>query len=265
MLNQANGAEDLRSPMFVGLLTVAMGAVLLTLRLFPWTVLSVFVVIGPVGAAALRSSRVSTLLRSVFSETAIEERRSTLVPFLGFVLAVAPLTFLEWRDHYYFPQDDNFAIGPVAIAALRGAFSHVFPTWNPYQFLGQPTSVQSMYALTYPPTYVFFAILHWLGRDNLYLETFTVAHISLGYWATYWAGRSLKLRPVLAVAASISFTLSGTALMISRSYATMSPLLFWTPLLIVAAERLRRSPIGLKWTATTGLALGYIRHSDHAQ
>jgi hypothetical protein len=183
----------------------------------------------------------------------------------GLAIVLLAIAFLEWRDPFYFAQDDNLAMGPVALAACRAFFEGYFPTWNPYQFLGQPTSVQSIYGLTYPVTYAVYGIVEALGHETWFFDAFVGLHIVGGYLSTYWAARTLKIRPSLAVAASIAFALSGTALMLGRSYSTMAPLFFWTPLLVVAAESLRRRHAGWRWAVGTGLAIGAFCHSGNAQ
>lgn len=246
------------------LATAAFGIVQMATDVLPLPAAVAVIVFGPAVAWGLRRERFAAFLRAAFGEIPGASRGSVAIPLAGFALLIVALAFLELRDPYYFTEDDNFTMGPVAIAAARGFMAGEFPTWNPYQFMGQPTSVQSMYGLTYPFTYAAFAAAHWLGRDELYVELLTIGHILAGYFAMYWAARTLKVRPLLAVAATLSFVLSGAALMIARNYATMAPLYLWMPLLIVAAERVRTAA-GLKWAILTALAIGLFCHSGNGQ
>jgi len=249
-------------------ITAIFGLVVLVAEPIPPVFALFLIVAGPLVAWAMtRSERFAETVRIALIDRDDEAAptNGALPMWLGFVFVIVTLLFLEWRDPFFFTQDDNFSMGPVAIAAARGLLSGVFPTWNPSQFLGQPNSVQSIYGLTYPWTYIAFAFVHWLGHDNWFIEAFVIPHVLAGYWTTVWAARTLRVRPSLAVAASISFVLSGTVLMMSRSYSTMNPLVFWAPLLIVAAETLRRGSPALKWAAATALVVGLYCHSGNGQ
>jgi hypothetical protein len=243
------------------------GLVQLLTGLFPPHVALLLLVAGPAVAFAIDRGRAGFL--NALTDVAAggrSVRDGAMLPLLsGLAIVLSALGFLEWRDPYYFTQDDNFSMGPVVIAACRGIFDGQLPTWNPFQLLGQPNSVQSIYALTYPLTYAVFALVRALGREALYIEAFVIAHIVGGYLATYWAARALRVRPILAGASSIAFVLSGTALMIARSYATMAPLLLWAPLLIVAAERLRRGRVTWRWAVGTAVVIGLFCHSGNGQ
>lgn len=244
---------------------LAIGAIELAVSPVPPVFALALMLAGPLVAAVQNTPRgAEVLLRALRDRDAEKGSRAALLAGLIFVLAA--LSFLEWRDPYYFTQDDNYSLGPVALAACRGFFeTGELPSWNPYQFLGQPTTVQSMFGLTYPLTYVAFAMAHALGRDQLFLELFVLMHVIGGYFAMYWAARSLRIRPPLAVAASISFVLCGTALMTGRSYATMTPLYFWMPMLVVLTERLRRSGGSLRWAIAVAVAAGAFCHSGNGQ
>src|SRR5689334_19885492 len=60
---------------------------------------------------------------------------------VGFVSVAAALAFLEYRQPFYFVEDDNLAqFMPVVLHGCRSLFHDgVFSTWNPHQFLGSPT------------------------------------------------------------------------------------------------------------------------------
>ncbi len=258
----------LRPRTFIAVAVVALAIGLLELRynLFPGWTPFLLVLAGPAVAFAMKSERAAAWIRTALVDLPEERSTNALAAYLGgAAILIGALVFLEIRDPYYFTQDDNYSMGPVAIAAGRSFYEGTFPTWNPYQFLGQPTSPQSIYGLTYPVTYAAFGLARLLGGDHLYIEVFVLLHILGGYAAMVWAGRSAGVRPVLAAAAALSFVLSGTVLMIVRSYATMSGLVVWGPLLIVLAERLRRRGPSLSWALGTAFVVGIFCHSGNGQ
>src|SRR5207253_3177214 len=141
----------------------------------------------------------------------------------------------------------------------------VFPQWNPLQYLGEPTSVQSIFALTYPFSYLAYAIAKLLGSEGYFVEVFAIGHIVAGYAASFFAARSMRLRSTWSVGVAAAIVLSGTSLMIGRSYAQMTPVLVWTPLLIVAVERLRRHGGSVRWALATGAVIGLYCHCGNGQ
>ena len=247
--------------------TAAFGVVQVATGLLPLPIAVALIVLGPIIALGLQRDRFAHVIQTALDDSTTRRldppSHRLTAPLLGFLFLAASLVFLEWRQPYYFTEDDNFTMGPVAIATARGLLTTgEWPTWNPYQYMGQPTTVQSMYGLTYPFTYLAFAAVHWVGKDAAYVELFVLLHVLAGYWAMYWAARTLRVRPWLAAAASLSFILSGSALMLSRVYATMAPLLVWTPLLIVAAETLKPR---WKWAVLTAIVIGVFCHSGNGQ
>lgn len=254
-----------RTRLAVLIATALFGVAQVAFNVLPDPAAYAVLIAGPFIAMAMHRERFAAFVRAAFNDVNADPGKSRYAVILGFLFLGAALVFLEIRDPFYFTEDDNFTMGPVAIAAARGFMAGEFPTWNPYQYMGQPTSVQSMYGLTYPFTYLAFAVVHWLGHDEAYVELLVIGHILAGYFAMCWAARTLKVRPLLAATASLTFILSGTALMIARDYATMAPLYVWMPLLIVAAERLRTTTAGLKWAMLTALAIGLFCHSGNGQ
>ncbi|HXI14058.1 MAG TPA: hypothetical protein VNM92_15650 [Thermoanaerobaculia bacterium] len=194
-----------------------------------------------------------------------EPAGSALACAAGALFVVGVLAILEWRWPLYFTQDDNLTALPVTIAGCRSVLAGVFPQWNPFQFLGQPTSVQSIFALTYPFTYVSFFIARAFGSDRYFVEVFSLLHFIAGYFACYAAARAARLGPAWAMLVGVATVLSGTALMIGRSYAQMTPVLVWMPLMIVMVERLRRNGGSTRWAVTTGVVIGLFCHCGNAQ
>ena len=188
-------------------------------------------------------------------------------PAFGFIFVAALLAFLEIRQPYYFTQDDNAVqFLPVILQACREAFRGVFPNWNPYQLLGAPTASLGTYALTYPATYISYAVARFLlGNEFLTLEVFAVLHLLAGFVAVYWAARSFGVRPSLSMLVSVCAILSGFALIASRSWYYMSPVFVWVPLMMAGMGRLPGTRSGLRWIAGMGCVIGVFFHAGNVQ
>ncbi|MDQ2730974.1 MAG: YfhO family protein, partial [Armatimonadota bacterium] len=193
--------------------------------------------------------------------------RAGLIPVLGFVVVLAGIALLEAMQPFYFTQDDNLMqFLPVMLQGCHSLWHGVFPTWNPCQYLGSPTSSMGVYALTYPPTYVAYAVARYiLGNQYLTLEVFCIGHILLGYWLTFRAIRIAGIGRWLSTAGSVAFVLSGFTLIAGRSWYYMVPVVVWLPLLVSSVERLRQGPVGRRWVLLTGLAIGVWFHAGNAQ
>ena len=194
--------------------------------------------------------------------------RATRATFAGGLIALAlALLFLEWRQPFYFATDDNLSqFGPVMTQGCRSFFHGTFPTWNPYQGLGQPTTVTGVYALTYPLTYVSWLIAAGLLRnEGALIEVFCILHILIGYLAMCrLVHRHLHVRPVLAALAGLAFGLSGFFLVCGRSWYYMVPLALWVPVIAERTATLIRLP--RLWSALgAGIALGLFFHAGNAQ
>jgi hypothetical protein len=186
----------------------------------------------------------------------------------GFLLVAGLLGYLEWRQPYYFVQDDNLSqFFPIVLQGCRSLLHDgVFPTWNPHQFMGSPTASLGTYALTYPPTYVSYAIANWLlGNEYATLDVFCVLHLLAAYFAMFWACRVMEIRPSLGAAAGACFALAGFFLIAGRSWYYMTPVALWAPLLVGLLERYRRGEVGGKWVLATGFVLGMLFHAGNAQ
>lgn len=197
-----------------------------------------------------------------------QDRRWTLYGF-GFVALC--LAFLEWRQPYYFTQDDNYAqFLPVIAAACRSFFAGHLPVWNPWQFLGAPVLTLGVYALTYPFTYVAWLLAKLLGNEYLMLEVWAIGHLAVGYFISVRMLARLGFRSATAACGAASIVLSGFALVFGRSWYYMLPVLVWAPLLVLAIERLcAQEPlparVALRWVVTTGLVIGLFFHAGNAQ
>ncbi len=200
------------------------------------------------------------------SEASPARRNGPWFAFGLVVLAVA-VALLELRDPYYFTEDDNFAqFLPVIIHGCSVLADGAFPTYNPYQLLGAPTASAGVYALSYPGTWLSCAIAGAVLDDpGATIEVFALLHLMPGFAAAFWAGRILGVRPSLACAAALSFALCGFFLIAGRSWYYMLPIATWTPLLVVALEKLRRGEVGVRWTLLTGLVIGVFFHAGNVQ
>jgi len=180
---------------------------------------------------------------------------------------VGAWVIMEARDPYFFTQDDSFCQGlPVILQGCRSFFSGVFPQWNPYQLAGAPTSCLGVYGLTYPPTYLAYAVSRFgLGNEYCTLEVLALLHLVGGFVAMYWAARTWGMAAPLAMAAGLSYALSGYALIAGRSWCNMLYAMAWLPLVFGAAGVLRRRPVTWKWAVGTGLAIGFFFHSGFVQ
>jgi len=197
-----------------------------------------------------------------------QDRRWTLY---GFSFILICLTFLEWRQPYYFTQDDNYSqFLPVIAEACRSFFSGHLPVWNPYQFLGAPVFSLGVYALTYPFTYLAWLIATLLGNEYLTLEVWSIGHIVVGYFISVRMLARLGFRAPGAASGAATLVLSGFALVFGRSWYYMLPVLVWAPLLVLAVERLSTDgafPVraGWRWALSTGLIIGLFFHAGNAQ
>jgi len=194
-----------------------------------------------------------------------QDRRWTVYGF-GFVLIC--LVFMEWRQPYYFTQDDDYSqFLPVIAGACRSFFSGHLPLWNPYQYLGAPVMTLGVYALTYPFTYVAWSLAALLGNEYLTIEILSIGHIVAGYFISVHMLARVGFRPATAASGAASLVLSGFALVFGRSWYYMLPVLVWAPLLVLAVERLcdPETRAGWRWALTTGLVIGMFFHAGNAQ
>jgi len=182
------------------------------------------------------------------------------------VLAICGVV-LENLESYYFTQDDNYSqFFPGMLAGCRAAFAGTFPNWNPHQFLGAPLAEVGTYALTYPPTYLSYALATYvLGDELATIEVFCWMHVVAGFAASFWLGRRLGLAASLSAAMSLSFVLSGYALIGGRSWFYMVPTFAFAPLLGVSLHSLTRREPTWRWLVGTGVVIGLYFHAGNAQ
>ncbi len=206
----------------------------------------------------------ATTMEGSYAPSQVESRAW---PAVGAVFFVACIVFLEWRQPLYFTQDDNLAqFLPGILQGCRGAMEGIFPTWNPYQYFGSPTTTVGTYALTYPPTYLSYIVARYvLGNEYYTVEVFCIAHLLVAYCVTYFALRKSGARPSLAMLATLCCVLSGFALLIGRSWFYMTPVFVYTPLLMMQTARLVNGERGWRWIGMTALWLGLYFHAGNVQ
>src|SRR5437879_2833671 len=181
-------------------------------------------------------------------------------PLLGFLVLVAALALLEGMQSYYFTQDDALVSElPGILVGCRGVWQGHWPNYNPYVFMGAPLLNLGLYSLTYPPTYLAYGIAReFLHDEYATLEVFAILHLLVGYVATYAVARRTGMGPLPATLASLSFVLSGSILIMGRSWHTFVTAAVWLPILVAGLARLREGPVGWRWVLGIGLALGLV-------
>ena len=186
---------------------------------------------------------------------------------VGLAFLMIAVAWLEWNQHLYFTQDDNFSqFLPVILQGCAAVFQGHLPLWNPFQLFGAATLTVGTYALTYPLTYVSYAIARFIfGHEQYTLEVFAIAHLAAGYCATYWLLRRLGVRAALASAGAICFVLSGFFLIAGRGWYYMFPVAVWVPLLVGLTLKLMEGEFSWKITLTAGAILGLFFHAGNAQ
>lgn len=196
-------------------------------------------------------------------------RKAVILPLSGvYAILLATLGFLEWQQPYYFVQEDTHAlVFPVILQAARGLFNEgVFPTWNGYQLLGVPTTTLGYYSLSYPFTYLSYALARFLfGNEYLTLEIFALLHLSAGYFFTFILLRILHVRPFLSAAAALGFVLLGFNLIAGRSWHNVVPTVAYLPALgLLLTWFIHHAPTR-NWCIATALVIGLYFHAGHIQ
>jgi hypothetical protein len=176
----------------------------------------------------------------------------------GFLFLLASFATLECLQPYYFTQDDVLVTElPGMLFGCRQAWAGLFPDFNPYTFMGTPLAAYGGASLTYPPTYLAYAVARYLLRDEYALmEVFALLHLAVGYWITRHLGRRLGMGPEVATLASLTFVLSGSILIMGRSWHMTLPIVVWVPLLLLSALNLKEGPAGWRWMLGTGIVIG---------
>jgi len=191
------------------------------------------------------------------------------IPWLVFALLIGALGYLEWREPFFFVQDDSHSYSlPMLVYAGRAVFdAGIFPTWSGYNNLGMPLATTGSLMLTYPLFYVAYAIARFLmGNELLVVDVYAWMHFMLGYVFGYRALRTLGVSRALSAAAIFSFLLLGYNLIAGRSWFAMLATLAWLPALGWSLAWLESGrPVGWRWVVATAGTIGIIFHASHAQ
>jgi hypothetical protein len=201
------------------------------------------------------------------AESSSEPARTLAWWLAGALFLAASFAYLEIAHPYYFAQDDALVAElPGMIEGCRSVWSGVWPDYDPYRLMGGPLAGEGLFSLTYPPTYLSYAIArHLLRNEYALLDVFAALHLAAGYWAISLLCKRLGVRPMIACVAALSFLLSGSVLIMGRSWHTFVPIVVWMPLLMIAVQRLVDRPVGWTWAIGTGLAAGMLFHVGFPQ
>lgn len=204
-------------------------------------------------------------------------RSSTWVYFaagLGLVFAAA--LYLEWREPRYFLRDDNFSIFLPTITSVGRALAEGrFPDWTPRVFLGMPIAELGVFAATYPPIWISYAVSQLCSGDSTWtIDVFCWGHLLCGFATCFWVLRRDRLHPSVAAAAGISWALCGFALIAGRSWYYMTPVFAYVPMIAGMLHDLVRQdkkfPAGTTlperaWILRWGVVWGLFFHAGNAQ
>lgn len=158
-------------------------------------------------------------------------RRSPAIDFtIGALLFVLPLAvFLPEALglRAYFHHDLQYYFYPYhKLVADIVAAGHL-PLWNPYAFGGMPLIADGQTALFYPPNALFFL----LPAEHA-LSLAVLLHYGIAGAGAYAYARQLRLAPMAAALAALSFMFNGFLVSRVVHYSIMAgaalvPLLFW--------------------------------------
>lgn len=185
---------------------------------------------------------------------------------VGIAFLLAMIAVLEWREPFYFSQEDVL-IGelPAILFGCRSAWVGEFPEYAPHLFLGGPLASTGMAGLTYPPTYLAFAVARLLGNENLTADVLSILHIVAGYGATRVLAGRVGMGRMPAVLVALSFVLSGSVLVMGRCWLSFAANAVWLPVLLLFLLRWAEQPVGWRWVGGMGLCIGLYFHVGFAQ
>lgn len=215
----------------------------------------------------VREQSLNSWVRPIYSDV-IANKYQYFWLFSGLVIIGAVLFILELKQPYYFSQDDShFLFIPTIIQAMRGFFHEgIFPTWNGYLLMSGPTTTTGWYALTYPITYLSYAVATYLLRQEFHvLEVSSWIHIMSGYVLSYLVFRTLRISSPLSVAASICFVLLGYNLIMGRAGNQYLPSVMWFPALMLSIVILTKRRISFHWVMATAFVIAMYFHSGSIQ
>ncbi len=177
---------------------------------------------------------------------------------LGLVVLGLAFTILEVNQPYYFTQDDALVTElPGMLYGCRALWRGEFPDYSPNCLLGGPVASSGGGSLTYPPTWLAYAIARYgLHDEYALLEVFAALHLLAGFLLMWWLARRLRLSPMAATLASLALVLSGGVLIMGRCWHMILPTVVAGPAIALCLLWLKEKPIGWRWALVTGLVLG---------
>ncbi len=235
-----------------------------------WRFLAIFVVLAGVVADNLRRKKICSSQIWGGAQPVVEPSSATST-WIWLCAAISTLFggfLLTSRiQSHYFLQDDNYSqFLPGILHGCRTFWtSGEWPTWNPYQLMGSPLTDLGIYSLTYPITHLSYLLARLLGDETWLLDIFVCFHLTLACVLTYLAGRRLQLSSPVAAAVSVCFSMSGFALLVSRSWYYMSPAVASLPAIVLLALHFPNAKPGWRWTLATGSTIGLLFHAGNAQ
>jgi hypothetical protein len=197
----------------------------------------------------------------------IKPRHARKLFTFGLLLVIGTLAYLENFQPYYFLQCDNhFLSFQTMVQAMREFFDHGrFPTWTGYLLLSGPTTSIGTYALTYPFTYLSYAVARFVLHDEFRLfDVFGWVHFLMGYAFCYAFLRSLKISPLCSVAGALSFVLLGYNLIIGRAWYFMIPTVTWLPASLWTLEQSVQQK-KFRWFFSCGLIMALFFQGGNIQ
>lgn len=177
----------------------------------------------------------------------------------GIALGLATIAVLFWQLRIIAPAKEGSGfvtsadlftqIYPMWYRAADWMRAGTLPLWNPYQGCGHPFLATLQYGVLYPLN---FPVL--LLRTEVAIEAITVLHLILACWFMYVYARAIRLHRAAAVAASITFMLSGFVVGQTTWFTPALAAAVWLPLALAAVERIATRPC-FSWAAVLAAAI----------
>lgn len=186
----------------------------------------------------------------------------------GLLLVFAGLYYMESSCSFvmFLRIDNILQFSPVIVDACRNFFDHgVFPEINPYQFMGNPTSSTGIYSLTYPVTYIAYAIARFLCHNELMtIDVFCIIHILLAYAGAFLLAKKLQVISAMATMAGICYALCGYHFVGTFYWYYIIPTAAFLPFLILCLICIKEKPSWGMWLVF-GLIWGIYGHNGSIQ
>ena len=236
-----------------------------------WPMTAIFVILCGVVADKFRHKKLT--LDQFWGPNGLSESLPDLeassFAWLCMALAVfaTSMVMLDRMSSHYFLQDDNYSIFfPGILYACRTFWSGHLVSWNPYQLMGSPLTDLGLYSLTYPVTHLCYLASKAIGDETRFMDLFTWFHLTVALVGSFLLGRRLRLSAPVAAGVALCYSLSGFALLGSRSWYYMSPAFAaMPPMVILSLSFLVDKKPTARWTWAGGIILGMLFHAGNAQ